>query len=511
MMRGLRFSASRGAKRLLTRVVTQVAPPGRRDSETAVLDEIYVPLLTPSLWHQARRAPIQLAARYLAFAAKRGRLAALAPEPVGGRLFSRFSEVRDACVENALARLCAANPDATRRRDELEESTRIEYAVRRGRVSEHDLRRLVELAPTEVRLMRDLGRRPSGRNGRGPVRAALWTAEILAYIADDVSRYASSPTVGRTNIYAAFVDTYGDSAPDRLHSEVASYRRIFEQQLASVAVDERLWLERSCAHRFAAAFGDYPGPAPERHEGERAAEGVSSAVVLFGMLCVVGWLVAYAGIIYRGFADQTFGVPLAALFANLTWEFTYGFLLDPLGDYFHTSSIFGFLVDTVIAWQAWTYGAAQFPNSPLGRHFRPIFLTCLAIALPVNYYGFLDLQDPDGEYTGFGINLMMSILYIKMLEDRGTPAGQSMYIAVGKWLGTLFAWVATALTVTTSPERTWPTSWAQFTRESLRHRSYPLTPLINVMYGWTFVLDAVYCVLLHRRLQLAGISPWRRF
>lgn len=238
---------------------------------------------------------------------------------------------------------------------------------------------------------------------------------------------------------------------------------------------------------------------------------MSGSVVLFGLLCVVGWLVAYASIISRGFADATYGVPLPALVANLSWEFAYGFLLDPLGDYFHTSSIFGFVVDLVIGWQAWKYGRGQFAGTLLGRHFHPLFLLSLAIAFPVTYLAFLEFNDPDGEYTGFGINLMMSILYLVMLERRGGPDGQSMYIAVGKWLGTFCAWVATALTVTTPPDRTWPEGWRQFTRDSLQNRSYPLTPLINVMYGWTFLLDAVYGVLLYRRLRVAGISPWRRF
>lgn len=493
---------------MLTRIVTRVAPPARRDGETALLDDVYVPLFSPELRHQALRVPAQLAVRYLAFAAKRAHLAALAPEPVGGRVGARFSRLRDTCIELALDRLCAT-AGAARARADIRRAARVEFAVCRGPITADELHRLMELAPTELRLVRELGRR--GPDVEDPVDAALRPAEILALVADDVTRYASAPSVGRTNIYAAFVDTYGESAPDRLRSEVATYRRRFNELLATVPAELRSGLELRCTRRFAAAFGDYPPPAAERHEGASSSEGVSTAVVLFGMLCVVGWLVAYAGIIYRGFADQTFGVPLVALLANLTWEFAYGFLLDPLGDYFHTASIFGFLVDTIIGWQAWTYGAAQFSGSLIGQHFHTIFLAGLAIALPINYYGFLDLQDPDGEYTGFGINLMMSVLYIKMLEDRGSPAGQSMYIALGKWAGTLCAWIATALTVTTSPERTWPTSWSGFARDSLQHRAYPLTPLINVMYGWTFVLDAVYSVQLYRRLRSAGMSPWRRF
>lgn len=418
---------------------------------------------------------------------------------------------RDACFERALTRLCARIPDGARAHRDIAELAEAEFAVRQGAAKPEQLRRLVELAPSELRVVRDLGR-PWARDGDEALRETLRPAESLAYVAWDLEQYArGTGAIKRTNIYAAFVDTYGDAAKERLRHEVADLEARFEAQLRSIGAKDRERLKHALTLHCAPLRDRFPDPEADRHEKESSAEGVSSAVVLFGMLCVVGWLVAYVAIIYRGFADQTYGVPLAALFANLTWEFAYGFLLDPLGDYFHTASVFGFLVDAVIAWQVWKYGAAQFPDSALGRHFRPLFGLFLAVALSVNYHAFIDLADPDGEYTGFGINLMMSILYIKMLEDRGSPAGQSMYIAVGKWLGTLCAWIATALTVTTSPQRTWPTSWSDFTRRSLGNRSYPLTPLINVMYGWTFLLDAAYCVLLHRRIKAAGMSPWRRF
>lgn len=510
-MRTLRLTASRRARQLLTSVVTQVTPAIRRATEIAVGEGIHGPVLGASLKGQLRATPSRLTARYLAFAMKRGRLGALAPEPVGGNLFGHLIVFRDACIERTLARICANIPDGARAQQDIADLAETEFQVRRGGAESGQLRRLMELAPSELRVVRDVGR-VWDRPGDAELREALRPAETLAYVAWDLTQYANGTgTVGRTNIYAAFVDTYGDAAAERLREEVADFRGQFEKRLQALDVAERDRLSGAVTLHCAPAWGDYPDPAAERHEEETTAEGVSSAVVLFGMLCVVGWLVAYAAIIYRGFADQTYGVPLAALFANLTWEFAYGFLLDPLGDYFHTASIFGFLVDAVIAWQVWKYGAAQFPDSSLGRYFRPVFGLCVAAALSVNYHAFIDLADPDGEYTGFGINLMMSILYIKMLEDRGSPAGQSMYIAVGKWLGTLCAWIATALTVTTTPQRTWPTSWSDFTRQALGNRSYPLTPLINVMYGWTFLLDAAYCVLLHRRIRAAGMSPWQRF
>ncbi|GGQ73920.1 hypothetical protein GCM10010280_20440 [Streptomyces pilosus] len=479
--------------------------------EAAVGEGVHDPVLGSPARRHIRATPVRLTARYLAFAVKRARLAALAPEPLGGNLFGHMAAFRDACFDRALARLCAHVPDGARAHRDVVELADVEFAVRRGAATPEQLRRLVELAPAELRVIRDLGRL-RGHDDEEALRETLRTAESLAYIAWDLKQYArDTGTIDRTNIYAAFVDTYGDTAAKHLRQEVATLETRLEARLRSVGPEHRERITHALTLHCAPLRDDFPEPAADRHQEESAAQGVSSAVVLFGMLCVLGWLVAYAAIIYRGFVDQTYGVPLAALFANLTWEFAYGFLLDPLGDYFHTASIFGFLVDAVIAWQVWKYGAAQFPDSALGRYFRPFFGLCLAVALSVNYHAFIDLADPDGEYTGFGINLMMSILYLKMLEDRGSPAGQSMYIAVGKWLGTLCAWIATALTVTTSPQRTWPASWSEFTRKSLGNRSYPLTPLINVMYGWTFLLDAAYCVLLHRRIKAAGMSPWRRF
>ena len=510
----LRRWAGPAAGRWLSRLVTQVAPPARRRLEARLAAGVYAPLVGPSLLGQARRTPAALAARYLVFAAKRARLLALAPPPVGGHLYPQLSAWRDAWIDRTLGLLCRPSPAAARQRALLNRLAAVEDAVRRRQAGPEQLRDLLELAPTEGRLVRDLTRQAAPAEADA-VLDALWPAEILAYAAEDLAQFAQSAEAGpvaRNNVYAAFVAVYGAEAPDRLRAELAAYHRMFTARVDALDPRIRAEVRSRCEPEFAAALARFPPPtARAGPDNDVVGEGVSTAVVLFGMLCVLGWLVAYVGIIRRGFADQTFGVPLPALMANLSWEFAYGFLLDPLGDYFHTSSIPGFLVDTIIAAQTWAYGAAQFQGTVLGRHFRPLFLLGLAIAFPVTYYGFLDLNDPDGEYTGFGINLMMSILYLAMLGSRGSSAGQSMYIALGKWLGTFCAWTATALTVTTTPGRTWPTSVREFLGRALRHRSYPLTPLVNVLYGWTFVLDAAYSVALYRRLRAEGISPWRRF
>ena len=217
------------------------------------------------------------------------------------------------------------------------------------------------------------------------------------------------------------------------------------------------------------------------------------------------------GVLHRGFKDKTFGIPIAALAANLSWEAAYGFFIDPFADHIHLASIAWFVFDLVILWQAFTYGAKDFENPFVRRHFRPLLLGSIVIAYPLVYLAFYEFNDPDGEYTGFGVNLLMSILFIAMLLRRNSPRGQSLYIAGAKFLGTFLAWLATALTVTTSTTQQWPESFGSFVADSVTHTEYPLTPLINYLYLVIFVVDILYFTMLYRMLKAAGIKPWRHF
>jgi len=234
-------------------------------------------------------------------------------------------------------------------------------------------------------------------------------------------------------------------------------------------------------------------------------------VIFLGTSCVVFWVIAYSGIIWRGFQDRTFGMPIAALAANLSWEAMYSFAIDPLGDYLHILSIPCFFIDLIIAWQCFAWGAKDFAQPFIRRNFKLVFFGAIAIAYPVLYFSFYEFHDPLGEYTGFGINLMMSILFVAMLLRRDSVAGQSMYIAVSKWLGTLLAYLATAVQATTTVEEPWPDSLSSFVTRTIRHDTYPLTPLIHVVYLAIFVIDLLYVCLLYRKMRESQIDPWRRF
>jgi hypothetical protein len=41
------------------------------------------------------------------------------------------------------------------------------------------------------------------------------------------------------------------------------------------------------------------------------------------------WILTYVCIISKGFKDKTYGMPLIALCANISWEFIFSFILPP--------------------------------------------------------------------------------------------------------------------------------------------------------------------------------------
>lgn len=237
----------------------------------------------------------------------------------------------------------------------------------------------------------------------------------------------------------------------------------------------------------------------------------TSVVIALGTTCVIAWLFAYIGIIWRGFKDRSFGMPVTALSANISWEAIYSFIYEPFGDYLHVLSIPWFLLDIPIALQCFIYGENDFDAQFIKKNFRLIFLAAIAIAFPINLMAFYEFHDPEGEYTGFGINFMMSILFVSMLLRRDSIYGQSLYIAIFKWLGTLFAFLATSVEATTDFAHPLPADVYTFFTQIISHQTYPLTPLIKFLYLVIFCFDVLYILLLYRKISEKKINPWTRF
>ena len=152
------------------------------------------------------------------------------------------------------------------------------------------------------------------------------------------------------------------------------------------------------------------------------------------------WTFTYILMIRRGFLDTTYGMPLVALCANISWEFIFSFLY-PHGPVQRPVNIVWFSVDLVILFQIVRYGPREFDDLSK-RAFYAMFglalVTSFCTVLSVTY----EFDDWDGAYSAFGQNLLMSVLFLAMLRARQSPRGQSVFIALSKMFGTGLASVA---------------------------------------------------------------------
>ncbi len=149
------------------------------------------------------------------------------------------------------------------------------------------------------------------------------------------------------------------------------------------------------------------------------------------------WTLAYLLIIRRSFLDRTYGMPLVALCANLSWEFIFSFV-HPHDLPQRAVNVVWFSFDLVILLQLLLYGPREFAYLP-----RRAFYAVLALTLATSFGAVLavtyEFDDFDGVYSAFGQNLMMSVLFIAMLRSRGSLRGQSVGIALLKMGGTALA------------------------------------------------------------------------
>lgn len=153
----------------------------------------------------------------------------------------------------------------------------------------------------------------------------------------------------------------------------------------------------------------------------------------------VAWTVVYIEAIRVGLRDRTYAMPVAALALNFAWESTYA-----VSDFTVGVSAQGIvnvvwaLADIVIVYTYLRYGRAELP----GFVTRPMFafwsvlLFVSAFAVQWLFLAHFGAHDAS-RYSAFLQNLLMSGLFIALYASRRGPLGQSLVIAVAKWLGTL--------------------------------------------------------------------------
>jgi hypothetical protein len=161
---------------------------------------------------------------------------------------------------------------------------------------------------------------------------------------------------------------------------------------------------------------------------------VSFLVVLSGL----AWTIVYVECIRAGLRDRTYAMPLAALGLNIAWESTYAVhgLAGAAGAQPVINLVWA-LIDLVIVSTFFRFGRAEFPTlngSLFAGLGAGVFATSYAVQwLFIGQFGWTDAA----KYSAFLQNLLMSGLFIAMYVARGGSRGQTLLIAVAKWIGTL--------------------------------------------------------------------------
>lgn len=153
----------------------------------------------------------------------------------------------------------------------------------------------------------------------------------------------------------------------------------------------------------------------------------------------VAWTLVYVEAIRVGLRDRTYAMPVAALALNFAWESTYA--VREFGSGVSAQGIVNVVwavADIVIVYTYLRYGRAELP----GFVTRPLFAVWTALlfagAFAVQWLFLAHFGGHDASrYSAFLQNLLMSGLFIAFYASRRGPLGQSLVIAVAKWLGTL--------------------------------------------------------------------------
>lgn len=161
--------------------------------------------------------------------------------------------------------------------------------------------------------------------------------------------------------------------------------------------------------------------------------------LFFTLLSGISWMIVYEECIRIGIRQKTYCMPLFALGLNLAWESIHSIYGFASGDFSAQTIVNAAwcLLDLVILYTYFKYGKREF-----GDHSRGEFYAWGILVVVTSYlvqWGFvLEFgRVPAMQYSAYIQNLIMSVMFLGLLEKRQSARGQSMLLAAAKWIGTL--------------------------------------------------------------------------
>ncbi|MGK7394594.1 MAG: hypothetical protein ACNS62_08470 [Candidatus Cyclobacteriaceae bacterium M3_2C_046] len=197
------------------------------------------------------------------------------------------------------------------------------------------------------------------------------------------------------------------------------------------------------------------------------------------------WTLTYILIIRRGKLDQCHGMPMVALSANLSWEFIFSFIFPHDPPQIYVDYVW-LTFDLGILYQYFQFGRKDFPDNISSVLFVPSFLLTLVLSFLAILMMAYEFDDTIGFYAAFAQNFLMSVLFVRMLIKRNSVAGQSLYIALAKMIGTILPCI-------------------------LFYLHFPHSYLLTYLYFAIFTFDWIYIFMIYQFSRRMGINPWKRW
>jgi hypothetical protein len=162
------------------------------------------------------------------------------------------------------------------------------------------------------------------------------------------------------------------------------------------------------------------------------------------VLSGVAWTVVYVVAIRIGFQQRTYAIPAVALALNIAWESIYGIsglATDPSVQTF--INLAWAAADVLIIYTFLRYGRSELPQFVSRPMFVAWCVLIFAAAYVVEWLFIVEFGWAEApKYSAFLQNLLMSGLFIAMFVARQGSRGQSIVIAVAKWIGTFAPTIA---------------------------------------------------------------------
>lgn len=233
--------------------------------------------------------------------------------------------------------------------------------------------------------------------------------------------------------------------------------------------------------------------------------GFSVPVLIIGVLMYLGWLIAYGIIIRVCFQQRTYGIPLVNICLNICWEFIFSFnLAAPLSAFFVWGNRLWLLLDCVLLYQLIRFGRQSQRVPWLRENFYPTLAATFVLSAAGLWTFTFYFNDLMGVASAFGINLLMSALFLPFFFSRQDLLGLNYTAAWFKMIGSVLGAVFVYLW--------WPAQFVNAADGAGRHLlGYPEIPepttysFTIFLYLGIFFLDCWYIWLLgKRRKELAG-------